>query len=79
VILFPGFFLTGIFFPIASMPAEMRSEALALPGTHYTIITRGSYITGVGIGTLWPYAVALVVMSIGYTALAALFFRKKLG
>lgn len=79
VILFPGFFLTGIFFPLASMPAEMRSEALALPGTHYAVITRGSYITGVGLGTLWPYALALLAMFLGYTALAALFFRKKLG
>jgi len=79
VILFPGFFLTGIFFPIASMPAEMRSEALALPGTHYAIITRASYITGVGLSTLWPYALALGAMWIGYTGLAALFFRKKLG
>jgi ABC-2 type transport system permease protein len=79
VILFPGFFLTGIFFPLASMPAEMRTEALSLPGTHFAIITRGSYITGVGLATLWPYAVALLAMFVGYTTLAALFFRKKLG
>ncbi len=32
VIFFPGFFLTGIFFPLASMPEEVRLEALALPG-----------------------------------------------
>ncbi len=41
VVFFPGFFLTGIFFPLASMPEEARLESLFLPGTHYAIITRG--------------------------------------
>ena len=34
VIFFPGFFLTGIFFPLASMPEEVRLEALSLPALH---------------------------------------------
>ncbi len=78
VIFFPGFFLTGIFFPIEAMPAIVRSEALALPGTHYAIITRAAFITGAGLAVLWPYGLALVAMGIAYTGLAALFFRKKL-
>jgi ABC-2 type transport system permease protein len=78
VVFYPGFFLTGIFFPIASMPAEVRQEALSLPGTHYAIITRASFITGAGLDVLWPYALALVGMGIGYTAIAAIFFKKKL-
>ena len=60
VIFFPGFFLTGIFFPIASMPEIMRLESLGLPGTHYAIITRGIFLPGVGLEVLWPYAVMLV-------------------
>lgn len=79
VVFFPGFFLTGIFFPIASMPAEVRAEAMALPGTHYATITRASFITGVGLDVLWPYGLALLAMGIAYTAIAAVFFRKKLG
>jgi ABC-2 type transport system permease protein len=79
VIFFPGFFLTGIFFPLASMPEEMRLESLALPGTHYAIITRGIFLPGVGMDVLWPYAVMLAVLGVAFTALAALFFRKKLG
>ena len=79
VIFFPGFFLTGIFFPLASMPEEARMEAMFLPGTHYAIITRGIFLPGVGLEVLWPYAVMLVVLGVAFTLTAALFFRKKLG
>ena len=78
VIFFPGFFLTGIFFPLASMPEEARMEAMGLPGTHYAIITRGIFLPGVGMDVLWPYAVMMLGLGVAFTALAALFFRKKL-
>ena len=79
VILFPGFFLTGIFFPIVSMPEVARMEAMMLPGTHYAIITRGVFLPGVGLEVLWPYAVMMAFLGLVFTSVAALFFRKKLG
>lgn len=79
LIFFPGFFLTGIFFPIAAMPEIVRMESLALPGTHYAIITRGTFLTGVGLDVLWPYGVMLFILGWVFVAIAALFFRKKLG
>lgn len=79
LIFFPGFFLTGIFFPIASMPEIMRMEALFLPGTHYAVITRGLFLTAVGMDVLWPYAVMLIGLGVIFTGIAALFFRKRLG
>jgi ABC-2 type transport system permease protein len=79
VIFFPGFFLTGIFFPIVAMPEEMRLEALGLPGTHYAVITRGIFLPGIGLDVLWPYAVMLVGLGVAFTAVAVFFFRKKLG
>jgi len=78
LIFFPGFFLTGIFFPIAAMPEIMRMEAIFLPGTHYAVITRGLFLTGVGLDILWPYAVMLVGLGVVFTGVAALFFRKRL-
>jgi len=78
VIFYPGFFLTGIFFPLASMPEEVRLEALSLPGTHYAIITRGLFLPGVGLDVLWPYAVMMLFLGLVFTGVAALFFRKKL-
>jgi ABC-2 type transport system permease protein len=79
VVFFPGFFLTGIFFPIAAMPEMMRMEALALPGTHYAVITRGVFLSGVGLDVLWPYGVMLLGLGLAFTAVSALFFKKKLG
>jgi ABC-2 type transport system permease protein len=79
VIFFPGFFLTGIFFPLTSMPEEARLEAMSLPGTHYAIITRGLFLPGVGLDVLWPYAVMMIFLGVAFTGVAALFFRKKLG
>ncbi|HEY43110.1 MAG TPA: ABC transporter permease [Anaerolineae bacterium] len=78
VVFIPGFFLTGIFFPLASMPQIVRLEAMSLPGSHYAIITRGLFITGVGLEVLWPYGLALIVLGFLFTAVAAFFFRKKL-
>jgi ABC-2 type transport system permease protein len=79
VVFYPGFFLTGIFFPLTSMPEEARLEALSLPGSHYAIITRGIFLQGIGLDVLWPYAVMLAVLGVVFTLIAALFFRKKLG
>lgn len=79
MIFFPGFFLTGIFFPIVSMPEIMRLESLGMPGTHYAIITRGIFLPGNGIDVLWPYAVMLLLLGFSFTGVAALFFKKKLG
>jgi len=79
VIFFPGFFMTGIFFPLNSMPEMVRMESLALPGTHYAIITRGLFLPGVGLEVLWPYLVMMIILGFAFTGVAALFFRKKLG
>jgi ABC-2 type transport system permease protein len=79
VVFYPGFFLTGIFFPLTSMPEAARLEALSLPGSHYAIITRGIFLQGNGLDVLWPYAVMLIFLGIVFTLIAALFFRKKLG
>jgi ABC-2 type transport system permease protein len=78
VVFIPGFFLTGIFFPLVSMPSIVRLEAMALPGSHYAIITRGIFIIGLGFDALWPYTLALFVQGLIFTTVAALFFRKKL-
>jgi ABC-2 type transport system permease protein len=78
VVLFPGFFLTGIFFPIAAMPEIARLESLFLPGTHYAIITRGVFLTGIGLETLWPNAVMLLIIGAAFILIASLFFKKRL-
>lgn len=78
MIFYPGFFLTGIFFPIVSMPDIVRMESLGMPGTHYAIITRGAFLSGVGFAVLWPYAVMLALLAVVFVAVATLFFKKRL-
>ena len=79
LIFFPGFFMTGIFFPIVAMPEVVRMEAMFMPGTHYATIIRGVFLTGIGLDVLAPYALMLIVLGIVFIGIAAIFFRKKLG
>ncbi|HDQ73470.1 MAG TPA: ABC transporter permease [Chloroflexi bacterium] len=78
LIFFPGSFLTGIFFPLASMPDEMQMEAMLLPGTHYAKITRGVFLPGVGLDVLWPSGAALLALGLVFMTIGAVFFKKKL-
>jgi ABC-2 type transport system permease protein len=78
VFFFPGFFLSGIFYPLVSMAPIMKMEAYMVPTTHYVMISRGVFLKGQGLEALWPFALALLVMSILFLALAILLFKKKL-
>jgi len=78
IFLFPGFFMSGLFYPIASMPPEMKMEAYMMPTTHYLTITRGLFLKGLGISSLWPFALALLVMGMVVTGVAILTFKKRL-
>ncbi|GAB4504424.1 MAG: ABC transporter permease [Anaerolineales bacterium] len=79
LIFFPGFFMTGIFFPLVAMPEEVRLESLFMPGTPYAAITRGIFLPANGLDVLWPQAVMLVFLGVSFLLVGALFFRKKLG
>jgi ABC-2 type transport system permease protein len=76
--MFPGFFLSGIFFPLVAMPPESLMEAYMFPTTHYVYILRGILLKGQGLDILWPYALALLAMGLLFSALAVLLFKKKL-
>jgi ABC-2 type transport system permease protein len=78
IFFFPGFFLSGIFYPLVSMAPIMKLEAYMVPTTHYVMISRGIFLKGQGLDALWPYALALVVMGLLFLALAILLFKKKL-
>lgn len=78
IFLFPGFFLSGLFYPIASMSPMMKMEAYMMPTTHYVTIARGLFLKGLDMETLWPFALALLIMGTLVTAIAILTFKKKL-
>jgi len=78
IFLFPGFFMSGLFYPIASMSPIMKMEAYMIPTTHYVTISRGLFLKGLDMDSLWPFALALLVMGILVIGVAIITFKKKL-
>jgi ABC-2 type transport system permease protein len=78
IFFFPGFFLSGIFYPLVSMAPIMKMEAYMVPTTHYVMIGRGIFLKGQGLEALWPHALALLVMGILMMGLSIFLFKKKL-
>jgi ABC-2 type transport system permease protein len=78
IFFFPGFFLSGIFYPLFSMQPIMKMEAFMVPTTHFVMISRGIFLKGQGFEALWPYALGLLVMGIIFLGLSILLFKKKL-
>ncbi len=78
LLLFPGFFLSGIFFPLIAMPPEARMEANMLPVTQFVGIMRGLFLKGVGLEVLWGGALTLLIFGLAFGLFGILRFRKKL-
>jgi ABC-2 type transport system permease protein len=76
--LFPGLFLSGIFFPLIAMPPMMQMEANFLPSTQFVAILRGLFLKGAGFEILWGYGLALLAMGLAFGGFAVLRFQKKL-
>ncbi|MFQ5575365.1 MAG: ABC transporter permease [Anaerolineae bacterium] len=77
--LFPGFFLSGIFYPISAFPDLVKMEASFIPSTPFVGIIRGLMIKGQGLDALWPQALALFGMGTLMTLAAIALFRKRVG
>lgn len=78
VFLFPGFFLSGIFYPISNFPDLVKEESQWLPSTHFVAITRGLMVKGQGLEALWEPAAMLLGLAVMMTGLSVFFFKKKL-
>jgi ABC-2 type transport system permease protein len=77
IFFFPGFFLSGIFYPLVSMEPLMKMEAYMVPTTHFVMIGRGLMLKGQGLEALWPYSLALLAMGLLFLGLAILLFKPK--
>ncbi len=78
IFLFSGFFLSGLLLPLVSMGPMVKMESLMMPTTHFVMISRGMFVKGQGLGTLWGYALTLLIMGLLFLALTTLLFKKKL-
>jgi ABC-2 type transport system permease protein len=74
----PNVLLSGMIFPIASMPAWMRPATYVVPARWYLVIARGIMLKGVGLAYLWPETLVLLGMTLVLLAAAVRSFRARL-
>jgi ABC-2 type transport system permease protein len=77
--LLPTFLLSGFVFPIRNMPAIVQVITWLFPTKYYIEILQALLIKGVGIGTYWHRALALLVYAIVAATIASLRFARSRG
>jgi ABC-2 type transport system permease protein len=77
-IMLPAMMLSGVFFPISSLPVVLQMVSSILPLTYFIYILRSILIKGVGLNMIIPQVVALMMFALVLLGLAAMRFRKSL-
>ncbi|MCI0707987.1 MAG: ABC transporter permease [Ignavibacteriae bacterium] len=78
-VMFPFLFLSGFTFPIENMPPIIQALTYVIPLRYFLEIVRGLFLKGVGIETLWPQALALLIFGMAILSLSIARFQKRLG
>lgn len=78
-VIIPQLILSGLIFPLASMPKPIQWFSNLLPFTHFVPIARGMFIKGQDLAFVARPATILCVYAVVVVALATLRFRKRLG
>jgi ABC-2 type transport system permease protein len=79
LVFMPTILLSGLMFPVSSMPELFQWLTLANPMRHYLEIVRGIFLKGTGVAPLWSQYLTLLVLGIGILVFAASRFRKRIG
>ena len=74
----PQFLLSGLFFPLYSMPWGVRWIGYLLPLTWFIKVARGVMVRGAPIGALWLPLAILAVMAVAVFTASTLRFRRDL-
>jgi ABC-2 type transport system permease protein len=74
----PMMYLSGFVFPIENMPAWIQPLTYLIPLRYFVIILRGIFLKGVGLETLWPQALGLLIWGVVILTLAVLRSSKRL-
>ncbi len=75
----PGFFLTGMIDPIDTTDLLSAAVSYALPSTHFVTICRAIFLKGANLAEMWRPSLALLILSIVWTGLGVLTFKKRIG
>ncbi|HET9424199.1 MAG TPA: ABC transporter permease [Gemmatimonadaceae bacterium] len=78
VTLLPSTLLSGMVFPIASMPAPLQLVTTLVPARWFIVIARGIMLKGVGLAHLWVETLVLVGMMAAMMTLAIRSFKPRL-
>ena len=78
VMMIPTIVLSGIIFPIESMPAILQAISCLIPARWYVDIVRKLMIEGVPFGYVWQETCILLAMGIALTVLTARKFNNRL-
>jgi ABC-2 type transport system permease protein len=74
----PSVLLSGMIFPIASMPAWLAPVTMIIPARWFIVIARGIMLKGVGLEHLWRETLILGVMAVVMMGAAVRSFKPRL-
>jgi ABC-2 type transport system permease protein len=77
-VVIPQILLSGLIFPLSSLPKPIQWIAYLLPFTHYVPIARGMFIKGQEFALVWKSAAVLAAYAVVVVTLASLRFRKRI-
>ena len=75
----PNALLSGMIFPIASLPAVLQPVTNILPARWFIVISRGIMLKGIGIAHLWQELAILLLMFVVLMMAAVRKFSPRLG
>jgi ABC-2 type transport system permease protein len=73
----PGFMLSGMAFPLASIPWALQALSYAFPGRYMVEISRGVFLRGAGWPIMWPQIAELALYAVIALGLATVLNRKR--
>lgn len=75
----PSALLSGMIFPISSLPGWLQPVTAVIPARWFIVISRGIMLKGVGLAHLWEELAVLAVMLVVLMAAAVRSFKPRLG
>ena len=78
ITMLPSTLLSGMIFPIASMPGWLAPVTNIVPARWFIVIARGIMLKGVGLPYLWRESLVLLVMAMVLMAAAVRSFKPRL-
>jgi ABC-2 type transport system permease protein len=74
----PGFMLSGMAFPLNSIPKALQFISYVFPARYMVVIARGVFLKGAGLPILWPQVVLLAVYAVVSLTLASVAYSRRI-